>query len=127
MSAKAVLDSMLVQSVDVYYQEQTTVGAGDLVDGWSAVADIPAMACYMVTGGKELMESPVGFAIESDALLYCRAQDIRELSKVVWAATGRTFIVNGTPDRWYWPHDPTGADTPLLMQVGLKEEKRIPG
>ena len=127
MTVKATLNSMLVHSVDVYYQEQTTVGAGDLVDGWSAVPDIAAMPCYMVTGGKELMESPVGFAIESDALLYCRAQDMRELSKVVWAATGRTFIVNGTPDRWFWPFDPVDPDIPLLMQVGLKEEKRVPG
>jgi len=122
-----VLNSMLVHTVDVYHQEQSTVGAGDLVDGWTAVPDIDDMACWIVAGGKELMESPVGYAIESDALLWCRSQDIRELDKVVWGAGNRTFTVNGTPNRWSWPHHPTDQVTPLLMEVGLKELKRLPG
>lgn len=121
------LDSLLVHTVDVHHQEQSTVGAGDLVDGWSDDPDIEAMPCYIAQGGKELMESPVGYAIESDALLWCRGdQDVRELSKVVWALGGHEYVVNGTPSKWSWPHHPTDTVTPLLVEIGLKEKKQIP-
>jgi hypothetical protein len=125
MSHVAALQSMLTHVVDVYDQEQTDAGGGDLVDGWSNTPDIDDLACYITMDGKTLAESPVGYIIESDAILYCEEAAIKELAKVVWVANGLTFTVNGTPNKYYHPLVAAPA-TPFLLEVGLRQLKRIP-
>lgn len=117
------LQSMLVHTVDAYHIIQEDAGGGDLVERYPALPDIDDLACAIVMDGQTLAESPVGYLIESDAILYCEDAALRELDKIIW--DGRTFFVNGTPSRYYYYHGAT-PDTPHILQIGLKEEKRVP-
>jgi len=122
----AELQSLLTHTVDVYHHEQTATVDGQLVEGYPDTPDISGLACAITFDGKTLSESPVGYLIESDAIMYCENADIRELDKLVWTDGGdRAFYVAGTPSAY---HDYLGAtpDVPHLLEIGLKEEKRSP-
>lgn len=120
------LASMLVQAVNVYHLDMTVdanlVQTEGYPDRWSP--DIENMPCLLVTDGKTLTESAVGYVIESDAILYCEDYDIRERDRIHFG--GRVYYVNAKPGEFY---NPWGSvpNTPHLLEVGLKQDKTAPG
>lgn len=119
------LQMMLTHIVNIYHLLQSAEVDGQLTNDYPGTwtPDILNLPCYVCTDGKMLAESAVGYAIESDAIMYCEAADIRERDRIHFGA--QVFFVNGTPTRY---RDPMSA-TPMiahLLEVGLKEDKTAP-
>ena len=123
----AALASMLIHRVNVYHLDVTVDASLQQTEGypdrWSPdVADLP---CLFVTDGKTLGESEVGYVIESDAILYCEAADIRERDRIHFG--GRVYYVNAKPSETYNPWGTGNPNTPHVLSVGLKQDKTAPG
>ena len=120
------LQSLLVHRVNVYYLDVTEAPDGQQLEGYPDRwhPDIANMPCAITQDGKTLAESPVGYLIESDAILYCEDQDIPERARVHWKS--HVFYVNGTPNKYYHLLGST-PNIPHLMEVGLREQKDQPG
>lgn len=126
MSADPHLESLLTHRVNVYHLVTSEAVDGQVVEGYPDRwhPDIANMPCAITMDGKTLAESQVGYLIDSDAILYCRNQDVRERDRIHWGH--RVLYVNGTPSEY---HELLGTDpfTPHLMEIGLKEQKDEPG
>ena len=121
--ADALLQSLLTHTADIYHLDTTEDVDGQELEGYPALPDIADHPCAIHQDGKALIESPVGYLIESDGIMYSENADIRERDKVVWL--GRTFFVNGTPSRYHDYLGPT-PNTPHLLEIGLRESKDAP-
>jgi len=119
------LASMLVHIVNVYHMDSSAEGDGQQVEGWPDRwhPDILNLACLITMDGREMRESPVGYLIESDAIMYCEAADVRERDRIHFG--DRVLYVNGTPIEHPNPWGTTPM-TPHLMVVGLREDKAVP-
>jgi len=121
--ADAELQSLLTHTADIYYLDTGEAVDGQVLEGYPDAPDLADHPCAIHQDGKILTESPVGYLIESDAIMYSEDAVIPERAKVVWQ--NRIFFVNGTPSRYHDYLGPT-PNIPHLLEIGLRESKDQP-